>query len=114
MPRFSQFSFLYLCTLVYLLLLCPPISFATEKDDTKRLKISIYNEANFHGEVWPAFAYTLLESGHDVDVYAMDSAQRMSDVSYELQPNSILSPFFLSKHRIPYNRLSRLGFLATK
>lgn len=64
---------------MYLLLLCPPISFATEKDDTKRLKISIYNEANFHGEVWPAFAYTLLESGHDVDVYAMDSAQRMSD-----------------------------------
>jgi hypothetical protein len=43
------------------------------------LRVCIYNDANFHGEVWPAFAYEFMQLGHSVSVFSNEGSFRMGE-----------------------------------
>lgn len=56
------------------------------------LQVGIYNEANFHGEVWPAFAHAFIQKGHSVNVYAMDRAYHMAEMVSSWIPHDRIMP----------------------
>ena len=73
-----------MCLLAFLVLLlarlCQP------------LRVCIYNDANFHGEVWPAFAYEFLQLGHNVSVFSNEGSFRMSDSITSWLPSKVRTP----------------------